>query len=83
LVAISHFCWQSEFEWIVGWYRWQSAAHAHRAREASLVLLEVILPAVSGGQSAMEELVGFFPWNLEADKPFAGGNGLMALTAFD
>jgi hypothetical protein len=31
----------------------------------------------------MEELVGFFPWNLEADKPFARGNRLLALTASD
>ena len=29
----------------------------------------------------MEELVGFFPWNLEADKAFARDNGLVALTA--
>ena len=54
-----------------------------RAREASLVFLEVTFPAISGAQSAMEELVCFFPWNLEADKPFAQGNGLMAPTAFD
>jgi hypothetical protein len=57
--------------------------HTCRAREASLVLLEVTFPAVSGAESAMEELVDLFPWNLEADKPFARGNGLMALTAFD
>jgi len=43
----------------------------------------VILAAVSGGQSAMEELVGFFPWNLEADKAFPRDNELVALIAFD
>lgn len=31
----------------------------------------------------MEELVGFRPWKLEADKVFARDNGLVALTAVD
>jgi hypothetical protein len=48
-----------------------------------LALAEVAFPAVSGTESAMEELVGFFPWNLEADKAFARHNGLLALTALD
>jgi hypothetical protein len=43
----------------------------------------VTFPAVSGAESAVEKLVDLFPWNLETDKPFAQGNGLMAPTAFD
>jgi hypothetical protein len=31
----------------------------------------------------MEELVGFLPWNLEADKALARYNGLVTLTAVD
>jgi hypothetical protein len=84
LLAISHCCRQSEFEWIVRLVSLEGCGtHTRRAREASLVLLEVTLPAVSDGQSAMEELVGFFPWNLKADELFARGNGLLALTASD
>ena len=47
------------------------------------IFLEVTFPTVSGAESAMEEQVGFFPGNLEADKPFARGNGLLALTTSD
>jgi hypothetical protein len=53
------------------------------AREASLVLLEVAFPAIPDAESAMEELVGLFPWNLEADEAFPRGNELVALTAFN
>ena len=31
----------------------------------------------------MEELVGFHPWKLEADKAFAGDDGMVTLTALD
>jgi hypothetical protein len=41
----------------------------------------VFFPAVSDTKSAVEELVSFFPWNLEADKAFVLDNGPVALTA--
>jgi UDP-N-acetylmuramyl pentapeptide phosphotransferase/UDP-N-acetylglucosamine-1-phosphate transferase len=45
--------------------------------------LQVYFPAVPNAKPVMEELIAFLPWNLEADKVFAGDNGLVALTAVD
>jgi hypothetical protein len=53
-------------------------------RETRLpALLKVPFPAVSGANSAMKELVGFFTWILEADKVFTRDNGLLAFAAMD
>jgi hypothetical protein len=56
---------------------------ALRLAKALLALLKVPFPAVSDAKAVMEELVGFPAWNLEVDKAFARGNGLLALTAVD
>src|SRR5712692_5051526 len=60
-----------------------AGANDCRVPKALLALVEVPFPAVSDTKPVMEELVGFLPWNLEADKAFAGDNGQVALTAVD
>lgn len=48
---------------------------------ALLALLKLDFPAVSKPETAMEELVAFFAWDLEADKAFTRNNPLVTFSA--
>jgi hypothetical protein len=55
------------------------------ARRSAKVLLALkfYFPAVGGPSTIVEELVGFLPWYLEANKVFSRNNRLSAFAAID